>query len=46
MSKKKKENKNRKRKQPIPPVSAHPTKKQIEAKRNAKRKWTELDGSV
>jgi hypothetical protein len=43
MAHKKKENKNKKRKQPIPPMSVHPTKKQIVAKQNAKRKWAPED---
>lgn len=40
MSKQKKENRNRKRKQPIPPMSVHPTKKQLLARELQKKDWT------
>lgn len=40
MAHKKKENRNRKRKQPIPQACAIPTKKQIQAKANSKKNWT------
>ena len=39
MAHKKKENREHKRKQPIPPVSAHPTKKQKQAKEKTKKNW-------
>lgn len=40
MSHQKKENRNRKRKQPIPPVSIHPTKKQLKEREERRRDWS------
>lgn len=41
MAHKKKENRNRKRKPPIPPVSVHPTKKMKQARERKKVEVTE-----
>lgn len=43
MTKQKKENRGRRRKTPIPPVSAHPTKKQKQLRE--RKKWSEKSDS-